>query len=62
MVIIDVNMQSAPIIDQSRFLVNTSMEVNKSLQAMETKIENLNKKLDQYKKECSLKDKIITKL
>lgn len=31
MIIIDVNMQSAPTINQSRFLVNTSMEAKKSL-------------------------------
>jgi len=50
-------MQSATIIDQSRFLVNTSMVIGKSLQAMETKIDKLNKRIDQFKKDCSLKTK-----
>jgi len=57
MAIIDVNMQSALAMYQSRFLVNTSMETGKSLQAMETKIEKLNKKIDKYKKDFSLKER-----
>lgn len=40
MEIIDINIQSALVIDQSKFLVNTSMVARKSLQVMETKIEN----------------------
>jgi len=61
MAIIDVNM-SASIIDQSRFLVNTSMVTGKSIQEMEIKIDKLNKKIDQYKKDYSFKDKIVAKL
>jgi len=60
--IIDINMQSAPAVDQSKILVNTSMVVGKSLQAIETKIDKLNKKIDQYKKDYSLKDKTFTRL
>ena len=56
MTMINVNMQSAPAMDQSMFLVNTSMEFRKSLQSMDNKIEKLNKKIDQYKKDCSQKD------
>ena len=61
-VIIDVNMQCAPAIDQSIFLINTSMVADKIPQAMETEIEKMNKKIDQYKKDCSLKDKIVARL
>lgn len=53
---------SASIIDQSRFLVNTSMVTGKSIQEMEIKIDKLNKKIDQYKKDYSFKDKIVAKL
>jgi len=62
MIIINVNMQSAPIIGQLRFLVNASMVASKSFQAMETKISKLNKKIYQYKKDYSLKDKIVVGL
>jgi len=34
----------------------------KSIQSMENKIDKLNKNIDQYKKEFSLKNKIIAKL
>lgn len=60
--IIDVNMQSASITNQSIFLVNTFMVAGKSLQAMETKIDRLNKKIDRYTKDYSLKDKMIAQL
>lgn len=33
-------------VDQSRLLVNTYLAVGKSIQAMETKIEKLNKKIE----------------
>ena len=52
-------MQSAPTMDQSRFLVNTSLAIKKSLQAMENKIEKINKKFEQYKGDFSQKDKMI---
>lgn len=54
---ININMQSAPVVDQSRFLVNTSLAIGKSFQSMENKIEKLNKKLDQLKGDCSQKEK-----
>jgi len=38
------------------------MVVGKSLQEMENKIEKSNKKIYQYKKDCSLKDKIMVEL
>jgi len=38
------------------------MVVSKSLQAMENKIDRLNKKIYQYKKDYSLKDKIVARL
>ena len=59
MAIINVNMQSTPVIDQCWLLINTSMVVGKSLQSMEIKIDKLNKNIGQYKKDCSLKDKTI---
>jgi len=45
-IIVDVKMQSYMIVDQSRFLVNTSLEARKGLQSMENKIEKLNKKIE----------------
>jgi len=42
--------------------MNTSMVVGKIIQEMETTIDKLNKKIDQYKKDCSLKDKIVARL
>jgi len=57
--LINVNMKSAPAIDQSKFLVNTSLEASKSLQSMDNKIEKLNRNIDQYKKDCSQKDNMI---
>lgn len=46
-------MQSAPAIDQSNFLVNTSLGTGKSLQSINNKIEKLNKNINQYKKDFS---------
>ena len=57
MTIIDVNMQSALVIDQSRFLMNTSMVAGKSLQAIENKIDKLNKKIDNIRNIAPLKIK-----
>lgn len=62
MVVVNVNMQSDPAIDQSRLLVNTSIVDGKSFQSMKNKIDRLNKKIDQYKKDYSLKDKTIARL
>lgn len=62
MVMISINMQSAPTIYQSRLLINTSIADGKSRQSMENNIDMLNKKIDQYKKDYSLKDKIVTEL
>ena len=62
MIVVNVNMQSATTIDQSWLPLNTSMVAIKSIQSMENKIDKLNKNIDQYKKEFSLKNKIIAKL
>ena len=38
------------------------MAIGKSLQAMENKIDKLNKNICQYRKDYSLKDKIVARL
>lgn len=61
-IVVDIKMQSAPMEDQSRMLVNTSLEVRKSLQEMENKIEKLNKKIEQFKAKATKKDKVMVRL
>lgn len=61
-IVINVNMQSTLIVDQFRFLVNTSLAVGMSLQYMENKIEKLNTKIQQIKGDCSQKDKMVARL
>lgn len=60
--ILDVKIQSAQVVDQSKFLVNTSLETRKNIQSMENKVEKLNKKLEQLKGDCSQKDKMVARL
>lgn len=43
-------------------LVNTSLAIGKSLKAMKSKIEKLNKKIGQFKVETDQKDKIMIEL
>lgn len=44
---------------QSRLLVNISLVAGKSLQAMESKIEKLNNKVEQFKAKTTTKNKVI---
>lgn len=52
-------MQKAPMVDQFKFLINTSLVARKIVQYIENKIKKFNKKVEQLKAEAVSKDKII---
>jgi len=49
-------------VDQSKFLVNTSLAMGKSLQSMQNIIEKLKKNIEKLRGEISKEDKIMAKL